>query len=70
MPRQCSRDASATDKPDCCVLTILNRARTPFLRLQHSESTYLLRPHNTESFHGTLDHVTLTMGIRETLANV
>eukprot|EP00959_Pyramimonas_sp_CCMP1952_P195160 4080867-Pyramimonas_sp.AAC.1 len=55
------RDSNATDQPDCCVLTILNSARKPFLGLQHRESTQLLRPPNLESFSNSMSG-TWTMG--------
>eukprot|EP00959_Pyramimonas_sp_CCMP1952_P326662 6837836-Pyramimonas_sp.AAC.1 len=53
---------NATDQPDSCVLTTLNRARTPFLRLHTANQRYccaliILNP-------------MLIMGIREALATV
>eukprot|EP00959_Pyramimonas_sp_CCMP1952_P210303 4401004-Pyramimonas_sp.AAC.1 len=69
MPKYVSLVSNATDQPNCCVLTILNRVKTPFLGLQHRESMYLSRPTEPELSQNAMSG-TLIMGTRETLATL
>eukprot|EP00959_Pyramimonas_sp_CCMP1952_P031334 657039-Pyramimonas_sp.AAC.1 len=67
MSNQHPRYSNATDEPDCCVLTILNRSRTPFLGPQLRGSSELLRTQNRESFQNATSGTSI-MGSRGTLA--
>eukprot|EP00959_Pyramimonas_sp_CCMP1952_P182555 3817769-Pyramimonas_sp.AAC.1 len=67
MSKHCYQNSNATDQPDFCVLTIVDRARMPFLGSQHRQSTQLFHPQNLESVQQTSSG-TLIAGIRETLA--